>query len=161
MEKLKIKAVDNPEDLILAKDLFIEYASSLGFNLCFQSFDEELKSLPGKYSPPEGNLLLAFYDEKPAGCIAMRKLEPGICGMKRLFVKPEFRGLKIGKFLAENIINDAYNKGYLKMRLDTLSTMLAARNLYTHLGFKEIAPYCYNPIEGAVYMELELKSAIE
>jgi ribosomal protein S18 acetylase RimI-like enzyme len=142
------------------RSLFMEYASSLDFNLEFQDFENELKSLPGKYAPPEGKLYLALYKNKAAGCIAVRKIDNEYCEMKRLFVRPEFRGLNIGRALTEIIINEARKIGYKFMRLDTVRSMTSARKIYKEFGFKEIPAYCYNPVPGAVYMELNLRQII-
>jgi len=144
------------EHVQMTRDLFIEYANSLDIDLCFQNFDKELAGLPGDYSPPSGRLLLVEYEKKIAGCIALRKIDNRTCEMKRLYVKPEFRGLKIGKTLAEKIFEEARIIGYKKMRLDTLPQMLEAINMYKSLGFKEIEPYRYNPEQGAMFMEKEL-----
>ena len=139
------------------RELFLEYGNSLGFSLCFQSFDEELAGLPGKYAPPEGTLLLARYGDEAAGCVALRKLEPGIGEMKRLYLRDKFRGRGLGRILAELIIAEARMIGYQKIRLDTVGPrMQDAVVLYRKLNFKEIAPYCSNPIAGAMYMELSL-----
>ena len=146
----------NKEDIESARQLFLEYAKSLNFDLCFQGFDEELKNLPGDYSPPEGELLLAYSDGKLTGCAALRKFENDICEMKRLYIRSEFRGQGIGRQVAVRVIEDAKKSGYKKMRLDTLPAMQEAIKLYKDLGFKEIEPYRYNPIEGVYYMELEL-----
>lgn len=146
-----------PEHITQARTLFLEYAGSLGFNLCFQSFDEELKSLPGAYSPPSGRLLLAQYDGQPAGCVALRRLENKICKMKRLYVRPEYRGKAVGRTLVDRVIAEARAIGYARMRLDTIeSSMKDAVELYRRTGFRSIAPYRSNPIEGALYMELLL-----
>ena len=140
-----------------ARELFIEYAQSLGFSLCFQNFDKELAGLPGDYAPPEGRLLLADYDGQLAGCIALHKLEPGVCEMKRLYLRPPFRGKGMGRVLAERIIAEARQIGYQRMRLDTVDPIMKdAVAMYRKLGFKEITPYRPNPIAGAMYMELEL-----
>ncbi len=140
-----------------ARELFVEYAQSLGFSLCFQNFDEELAGLPGDYSPPEGRLLLAEYRSQPAGCVALRPKESGFCEMKRLYLRPQFRGKGLGRILADRIITEARQIGYTRMRLDTVEPVMKdAVAMYHRLGFKEIAPYCENPMAGTLYMELEL-----
>ncbi len=136
--------------------MFEEYASSLNIDLSFQNFDEELNNLPGEYSSPDGSLLLALYNGSPAGCVGLRKITNDICEMKRLYVRDNFRGLQIGKSLAEKIIEEAKRIGYKKMRLDTLPSMKAARRLYYSLGFHKTDPYRFNPVEGTIYMELNL-----
>jgi len=153
---LRIFAAEEDRDIESAKTLFVEYAESLGFDLSFQDFDEELANLPGDYGPPAGCLLLADYKGRPAGCVALRRLGEGICEMKRLYVRPELRGLGIGRALAEAVIEQARKIGYDCMRLDTVPSMTGARALYVSLGFKRTGPYRYNPIEGAVFMELLL-----
>lgn len=154
---IEIYPVETGEDLEIAKQLFIEYADSLGFDLGFQDFEEELANLPGDYARPEGYLLLAKYRDKVAGCVGLRKLSDGICEGKRLYVRPEYRGLKIGRKLVEAIITEARRIGYSRVRGDTVPSMQAAQALYTSLGFKEIGPYRYNPIEGVKFMELKLE----
>jgi GNAT superfamily N-acetyltransferase len=140
-----------------ARELFLEYAQSLGFSLCFQNFDKELAELPGDYVPPSGRLLLAHYQHHLAGCVALHKLQDGICETKRLYLRPQFRGKGLGLALAERIIAEARQIGYGKMRLDTVeSVMKDAVTMYRKLGFREIPPYCSNPIPSAVYMELQL-----
>jgi ribosomal protein S18 acetylase RimI-like enzyme len=140
-----------------ARELFLEYAQSLGFSLCFQNFDQELAELPGDYAPPEGRLLLAEYKNQVAGCVALHKVESGICEMKRLYLRPQFRGQGLGRALADRIIAEARQIGYQRMRLDTVEPVMKdAVAMYRKLGFKEIAPYRPNPIAGAMYMELEL-----
>ena len=140
-----------------ARELFLEYAQSLGFSLCFQNFDQELGELPGDYAPPHGRLLLAHYEGKLAGCVALHKLEEGICEMKRLYLRPEFRGKRLGRALADRIIAEARAIGYKRMRLDTVeSAMKDAVAMYRKIGFREIAPYCSNPMPTALYMELLL-----
>jgi len=155
--KLKIAPVETAVDLIAIRELFREYARSLNFSLCFQGFDQELASLPGDYAPPAGRLLLAEFCGRRAGCVAMHRLEDGICEMKRLYVRPEFRGHKIGRRLAEAVIAEAVAAGYERMRLDTVApVMRAAVQLYRELGFYEIAPYRSNPNQGTLYLELRL-----
>lgn len=138
------------------KELLAEYAASLRIDLCFQNFDEELSSLPGRYAPPEGGMWLALRADKVMGCIALRRWEDGVCEMKRLFVRPEYRGQGVGRLLAQKTIEEACALGYSKMRLDTVESMSEARKLYASLGFAEIEAYTHNPIEGARYMELSL-----
>jgi len=144
-------------DINIIKELFQEYADSLGFSLDFQNFDKELKGLPGDYAPPEGCLLLAYAGNQAVGCVGLRKISKGICEMKRMYVRKKYRGKGIGKKLANKIIKEARRIGYERMRLDTISTMVEAINLYKSMGFKEIEPYYYNPIEGTKYMELKLR----
>lgn len=153
---LEILKAHSGENLEQVWNLFEEYADSLGFDLDFQNFEKELTNLPGDYAQPSGCLLLAQYEGQPAGCVGLRAISSSICEMKRLYVKPQFRGLGIGRKLAEAIISGARRIGYARMRLDTIPSMQAARTLYTSLGFQEIDPYRYNPIEGAVFMQLEL-----
>jgi ribosomal protein S18 acetylase RimI-like enzyme len=153
---LNIFQVETDEDLQAVKRLFIEYADSLGFDLCFQHFEEELANLPGDYAPPSGCLLLARHNGQAAGCIALRKLSDNISEMKRLYVKPQMRGLKIGRKLVEAVIAEARKIGYTHIRADTIPSMKQARALYVSIGFKEIKPYCRNPIEGAIFIELKL-----
>jgi ribosomal protein S18 acetylase RimI-like enzyme len=153
---LEIIEAYNGKPLKAVRGLFQEYASSLGIRLDFQNFDEELADLPGDYRPPGGRLLLAQWAGEPAGCVALRRIEGPICEMKRLYTSPRFRGLGIGKALCEAVIEEARRGGYERMRLDTLPSMEAAKAMYLSFGFREIAPYRYNPIEGAMFLELEL-----
>jgi ribosomal protein S18 acetylase RimI-like enzyme len=137
--------------------LFREYADSLGFDLCFQNFEQELADLPGRYAPPSGCLLLATVGDEPAGCVALKELADGVCEMKRLYVRSRYRGTGLGRTLAEQIIREARNLSYQAMRLDTIpSAMGRAVALYRSLGFRDIPPYCPNPIPGALFMELTL-----
>jgi ribosomal protein S18 acetylase RimI-like enzyme len=153
---LRILVIRTKEDLLEVRNLFEEYADSLGINLDFQGFDEELADLPGEYVPPDGCLLLALWKGQVAGCVALRKFSPGICEMKRLYTKPQFRGLGIGRALCEEVIDWARQFGYERMRLDTLPSMEEAKGLYGSLEFREIEPYRFNPVEGASFMELAL-----
>lgn len=140
-----------------ARSPFKEYADSLEFDLDFQDFDRELAYLPGAYAEPKGRLLLATIDGESAGCIALRPLSPLVCEMKRLYVRPGFRQSGLGRVLVETLIQNAHTIGYTRMRLDTSPYMAAASRLYKTFGFVNIPPYCFNPIEGATYMELKLK----
>jgi ribosomal protein S18 acetylase RimI-like enzyme len=153
---LKIYPVETSQDIELVRALFTEYAESLGFDLRFQDFEAELANLGAHYAAPNGCLLLAMYEGRTAGCVGMRQLSEGVCEMKRLYVRPQFRGLKIGKALTEAVIEKARTIGYVSMRLDTVPSMKAARALYLSLGFTDIEPYRYNPIEGTAFMELKL-----
>jgi ribosomal protein S18 acetylase RimI-like enzyme len=153
---LELIQVQSEKDLEIVRELFEEYARSLGFDLDFQDFKKELVGLPGDYASPEGCILLANYDTKIAGCVALRKMDENICEMKRLYVRKAFRGKGIGKKLSVAIIEKARDMGYKSMRLDTVPAMKEAITLYQSLGFKEIEPYRYNPIEGAKFMELKI-----
>ena len=148
------------DEVLMVRCLFEEYAASLGIDLCFQGFEQELAGLPGSYAPPQGRLLLARKDGQTAGCIALRPLEPGTCEMKRLYVRPAFRAHGIGRVLVDRIIQEARQAGYRLMRLDTLPSMAAALALYRRLGFRKIAPYYENPVEGAVFLELQLDRSV-
>jgi len=148
---------ESPAQMAQVRELFLEYAQSLGFSLCFQNFDKELSDLPGKYAPPDGRLFLAELEGEPAGCVALRKFAPGICEMKRLYLRPKFRGKGLGRILAELIIAEARNIGYECMRLDTVEPVMRdAVGMYRKLGFREIAAYRENPMQGTLYMELKL-----
>ena len=139
-----------------ARHLFVQYAADLGFDLEFQGFSRELATLPGDYSPPLGCILLAMRGRKYVGCVALRPLDSQICEMKRLFVIPGLRGQDIGRSLACTVIDEARDMGYVKMRLDTVEPMKAARSLYQSLNFRKIHAYCFNPLENPSYMELVL-----
>ncbi len=146
----------SPHDLPEARALFEEYARSLDFDLGFQGFAAELAGLPGAYAPPSGRLLLARADGVVAGCVALRAIGDGECEMKRLFVRPRFLGRGIGRRLAESIVMEGRAAGHRAMKLDTVSSMKAAIALYESLGFRDVAPYRENPIDGARFMELRL-----
>jgi ribosomal protein S18 acetylase RimI-like enzyme len=151
---ITIKQADTDDDIETSRGIFREYESWLGLDLCFQGFEDELRGLPGKYVLPDGRLLLAYADEKLAGCAALRKLEPGVCEMKRLFVRDAFRGLGVGKLLIEKLIAEAAKAGYETMRLDTYpAKMKNAVALYYGYGFYEISPYYKNPYPGVLFME--------
>ena len=154
---LSMTQASTPAQIAQVRELFLEYAQSLGFSLCFQNFDQELAGLPGDYSPPDGRLLLAEYEGQVAGCVALHKLEPGICEMKRLYLRPAFRGKGLGRKLAEVILEEARRISYERLRLDTVGPVMKhAVALYRTLGFREIAPYRANPMEGTLYLELSL-----
>lgn len=154
---VQILPAATPEQIDTARSLFVEYQQWLKFSLCFQGFDKELIDLPGAYAPPKGRLYIAESNGKVAGCIALRPMEEtGFCEMKRLFVREEFRGRRIGRMLTETILMDAREIGFQTMRLDTLERMESARTLYSKLGFRVIPAYYGNPLEEAVYMEVKL-----
>ena len=152
--EIDIKAAYN--DLENIKLLFNEYTTMLGVNLTFQGYDEEIKNLPGKYALPYGRLYIAYYDNKAAGCIALRKFENDGCEMKRLFVRPVYRHLKIGKKLVDKIIEDARELKYKYMVLDTLSNLHEAVSLYRKSGFQEVEAYYENHLDNVLYFKLEL-----
>ena len=160
---LTIIQAETAEHVSTARELIVEYATWLEFNLCFQGFEEEMRSFPGKYAPPAGRLLLALWDGRPAGVIALRALEePGLCEMKRLYVRSEFRGHGIGRILAERVIGEAAKLGYTRMRLDTIpGKMDRAIEMYRELGFAEIVPYYNTPVGHTLFMELALRSSSE
>jgi putative acetyltransferase len=154
---MKFVQAQSPEEIEIARALFREYAAGLNIDLCFQNFDQEVAGLPGNYAPPAGRLLLAIEGEQIAGCIALRPIGDGDCEMKRLYVRPEFRGKDLGKRLVTTLIDAARQIGYKRMLLDTLpGKMDQAIALYRSLGFREIAPYYNNPVAGALFMELGL-----
>lgn len=155
-----IRQALGPDDIAVARSLFLEYEKVIGVSLCFQNFDAEVAGLPGAYAPPDGRLLLAFDSGgTPVGCVALRKLEDGIAEMKRLYVREAGRGTGLGRRLAEAVIAEARSAGYRKMRLDTLPSMVSAQKLYVSLGFVDIPPYNDHPIEGTRFMEARLTAS--
>jgi putative acetyltransferase len=160
---IRFVEVVEPGHLEHARTLFhsyaTEFAPTIAESLCFQNFEAEIAGLPGRYAPPSGCILLALDGERPAGCVALRDLGDGSCEMKRLYISPDSRGRGIGRRLVEAIVRKGRMAGYSRMRLDTLPDMESALALYRMLGFVEIAPYWDNPIEGALYLELELVTA--
>ncbi len=154
---IHIARAEAPQDIEAVKALFIEYARSLDFELCFQDFDHEMTTFPAKYAAPEGALLLARDEAgEAAGAVGLWRLDDGICEMKRLYARPAFRDQGIGRKLAQAIVGLARDLGYRRMRLDTLPSMVAARKLYGTMGFRETRAYTVNPIAGALFLELEL-----
>ena len=150
----------SPQALQATREIFLEYAQGLGVDLCFQGFDEELAGLPGEYVAPRGTLLLALADGAVAGCVALRPLDssdyPNAAEMKRLYVRARYRGLGLGRQLAEAALDAARQAGYTSVLLDTLDDMESARALYEDLGFEPIEPYYHNPIPGAHYLKADL-----
>ena len=156
MDRRLIRPAADPEALRVVRELFQEYARGLEVDLSFQGFTEELATLPGAYAPPAGALLLGREDEEPAGCVALRPLEPGIAELKRLYVRPAYRGSGWGRLLAERAIAEARAAGHTHLRLDTLPSMAGAHRLYSALGFVAIPPYRHNPVPGSAFLELHL-----
>jgi GNAT superfamily N-acetyltransferase len=170
--RVAIVPADNPVRIEAVRKLFLEYAKSLSFNLCFQGFEQELASLPGEYAPWSGMLLLALVNDEPAGCVALRRFgtnsaseddeilaELDVCEMKRLYARPKFRGIGVGRELVDAILKCAAAIGYRRMRLDTVpSEMGTAVEMYLRLGFVEIPPYRENPVPGAKYLELDIRA---
>ena len=156
MSETRIIPAGTPEQIKRVRKLFREYAEATGAYECFEGFGKEIAGLPGPYRPPTGQLLLAELDGRSAGCAALRKLDDGISEMKRLYVRPAFRGRNLGHQLAKDIITEARRIGYRAMRLDTLSSMVAARALYQSFGFRAIGRYNDNPGAGVIYLELKL-----
>jgi ribosomal protein S18 acetylase RimI-like enzyme len=159
--RIEIRRPTTAVDLASTVEIFREYADSLDVDLCFQNFDAELASLPGEYASPRGQLLLAFVDGELAGCGALRPFadadDGNACEMKRLYVRPRFRGVGLGRILAQALFDEARSAGYSTILLDTLDDMEAARELYVTLGFIEVPPYYFNPIAGAHYLKAQVK----
>ena len=154
---LTIDQITGATEIPTIRAMFQEYADSMGLDLTYQNFSDELAELPGKFAPPSGCILLAKVDTEPAGCVALRPLADGACEMKRLYVRPGHRGLKLGRKLAERIIQVAGDLGYKCIRLDTMaSRMSEAVALYRALGFRDVPPYCHSPFPDAIFMELGL-----
>jgi putative acetyltransferase len=154
---VRLVEVGTAEQVNAAREIFREYGESLGFSLCFDTFEQEMAGLPGAYARPSGRLILVAVTDLPAGCIALHDLGDGVCEMKRLFVRKQFRGLGLGRRLIERLIAEARDIGYRKMRLDTIEEkMTAAVTLYRMLGFREIPPYNEKPVPGALSLELDL-----
>ena len=150
-----IRTVTSPDEMETVRLLFREYADSLGFDLGFQNFEQELAGLPGPYAPPSGCLLLAELGDEPAGCVALKEQADGACEMKRLYVRGPYRGTGLGRTLVEQVIREAKRLGYRAIRLDTVpSVMETAVALYRSLGFRDIPAYCFNPVPGALFLEL-------
>jgi putative acetyltransferase len=156
---MEITTARTPLDLEIIRTLFREYQDELDVDLCFQGFEAELAALPGKYSPPRGALRLARAGVAVAGCVALRNIAPGTCEMKRLYVRPPFRGSGLGRRLAVDIIAKARTLGYERMRLDTLDRLTAAMALYRSLGFEDIPAYYPNPLPGVRYWQLDFNRA--
>ena len=146
----------SPAQITKVRELFVEYQRALGVDLCFQAFDQELASLPGRYARPTGRLLLANDGESVLGVVGLRALKGADCEMKRLYVRSAGRGLGVGRLLTTTLINEARFAGYRRMLLDTLPGMTEAQRMYRSMGFTEVAPYCDNPIAGTLYMALDL-----
>ncbi|MBW1697659.1 MAG: GNAT family N-acetyltransferase [Deltaproteobacteria bacterium] len=153
---VKLVYVKTQIDLEHIKRLFLEYAGSLEFDLHFQNFEAELRTLPGDYAPPAGCMVLAMDGDEAVGCVALRPLTQAVCEMKRLYVQPGSRGKGIGRMLADAVVCKAAGLGYTCMKLDTVSSMTEAKALYESMGFKQIEAYRHNPVAGAVYFELDL-----
>ena len=156
---MRIENADAPEFLDTVRKLFREYEAHIEVDLCFQGFEKELAELPGEYARPSGRLLLAFDGSEAAGCGALRRVEDEVCEMKRLYVRPEHQGKRIGAALAQALIEQARDAGYARMRLDTMPSMQTAIALYRSIGFREISAYRFNPVPGALFFELQLTAA--
>lgn len=157
-QPFRLELIDSPAHPMLpaTRELLREYQRSLGIDLCFQDFENELSELPGAYAPPDGRLYAAFVGQQLAGSIALRRHDAHSCEMKRLYLRPEFLGKGFGRLLAQHIIQDARQIGYQRILLDTLPSMQVAQSLYENLGFRETAAYVFNPVVGVRYLALAL-----
>jgi len=153
---MRIHNAESLEFILMVRELFMEYSASLGVNFCFQGFTEELANLPGEYARPSGRLFVVLDEERAAGCGALRRLDERTCEMKRLYLRPEYRGRGIGREITDALMNAAREIGYVQMRLDTLPSLTTAIALYRALGFREIPPYWANPVPGVVFFERDL-----
>lgn len=152
-----LSQAESPSQIAQARELFLEYQKALGISLCFQGFEQEVAGLPGGYAPPSGRLRLGVYQGALAGCVALHALEPTIGEMKRLYLRPAFRGKGLGQAMVDAIVMEARTIGYRRLRLDTIEPLMkSAVAMYRRMGFREIPQYCANPVEGALYMELDL-----
>lgn len=157
MSETRILQAASAQDYVVARALFEEYAAGVGGETCFSDFATELERLPTLYGPPRGGLLLAWRDGAPVGCVALRTLQPDVCEMKRLYVRPEARGSQLGRALAASVVERARTAGYRTIVLDTLASMVAAQSLYRSLGFVTRDPYYADPQPGVTFMELHLQ----
>lgn len=153
---MHIKNAESTEFIPLVRELFVEHSESSGAGFCFRGFEEELATLPGSYARPTGRLFVALENKRAAGCVALRRIDGHVCEMKRLYVRPEYRGKGVGRELIDTLMNSAREIGYARMRLDTLPSMVQAIVLYRRLGFREIPPYGANPVPGALFFEYKL-----
>jgi len=154
--KINIKFATSKSDYFNAKKLFIEYSNSLDFSLSFQDFDKELENIPGKYKKPDGCIILAWKNSDSIGCVGMRPLDNITCEIKRLYLKPDYRGFGLGKLLTKKVLEYCVERGYIKVFLDTTSSMESAINIYKSLGFLETSPYYNNPLSDVIFFELNL-----
>jgi len=153
---MDILAVETESQVAQVRELFEEYWASFGFTPCFQNFSAELAALPGKYAPPEGRLALALIADAPAGCVALRPIDPQRCEAKRLYVRPAFRRSGLGQALVDWVIAEARRAGYREMLADTMPVMERALAMYARIGFERVAPYTVDPTPGAIYLRLKL-----
>jgi ribosomal protein S18 acetylase RimI-like enzyme len=159
--RVEVREATFPDDLVVVRALFEEYAAGVGVDLCFQGFADELAGLPGRYARPGGGVWLATEGGGAAGCVALRPLADGACEVKRLYVRPAFRGTGLGRTLAERVLAEAAAMGYRRVLLDTLPSMAGAIRLYRALGFEEVPAYCHNPVPGALFLGRNLAEPAE